>query len=159
MEPIEQELNIGTVLRNARLDAGYTTRVEFVETAPLKGKLTDEGLRKIEEGERVPRCENIRRIARAAGLSDEMTRRLEQLALTKSVERVTRRGAGNASVTVHIEGTPVKVAALPPRKEVETFLRAAVNETVELAKRYGTLQDEAAFRRRARANLYKLLNP
>ena len=143
-------LEIGRTIREARLDMGYTTRASLVETRPLKGKITQEGLRKIEQGERVPRFENLDLIARTLGLSKHKVKELKELALRTSIARVTHQ-MSNADVTFEIEGRPMRVTALPPKRNAEAFVREAVEELLKLVDKYGVLPaDLVPFRRHAR---------
>jgi transcriptional regulator with XRE-family HTH domain len=154
---IPQAREIGEVLMQARLEHGYESRASLTETRKLRTKLTPEGLRKIERGERVPRLENLRLLCETLGISDRRAKKLERLALEANVQRVTRR-AGNATVTFEIEGKPVKVFALPPRRKTEAFVRGVVGELVSLVDKYGLLEkDVDHFRRHARNVLLKRL--
>ena len=143
-------LEIGRTIRAARLDAGFSTRASLVESRPLKGRITQEGLRKIEQGERVPRFENLDLIARTLGLSKKKIRELKELALRSSVARVTQQIA-NVDVTFEIEGRPMKVATLPPKRKAEGFVREVVEELLKLVDKYGVLpQDLEHFQRHSR---------
>jgi len=149
-EATTQAEAIGRVIKQARLDQGYTSRASLVETRRLKGVLTQEGLRKIEGGERVPRLENLHALATVLGLGPRKIRELEKLALEASIKRVTRR-AGNASVSFSINGKPVRINALPPKKKVEKYVREVVERLVVLVSKYGVLdQDVEHFRRHSR---------
>lgn len=151
-------VSIGKILRNARIDKGYHSRSSLVETKGLKGRLTHEGLRKIEAGERVPRLENLRAIAEALGLKEVAIRRLERMALQSKVSTVARK-AGNASISFAIDGKPFRVESLPPRRKTEHFVRGAVTELLDVVRKYGILEaDEEHFRRHARAILLKRLS-
>lgn len=154
---IPQAKEIGDIIMSARLAKGYESRAQLVETKRIKSKLTQEGLRKIENGERVPRLENIRLLAETLGLSGRKIKKMEQLALEANIQRVTRR-AGNATVTFEIEGKPVKMFALPPRKKTEAFVRDVVSELVSVVDKYGVMEkDVEHFRRSARNVLLKRL--
>lgn len=149
---------IGRIIREARLDKGFTTRASLVESRPLKGKITQEGLRKIEQGERVPRFKNLDLIARTLGLSKMKVHELERLALRTSIERVTKQ-ISNSDVTFEIEGRPMKVKTLPPKKQVEHFVRDSVEELLKVVEKYGVLPDDLVhFRRTARHLLLKKLS-
>jgi transcriptional regulator with XRE-family HTH domain len=152
-------VEIGKEVMRLRLDRGYTSRVSLVESRPLKNKLTEEGLRKIEAGERVPRVETLHRICKALGLSARKTKILEKRALEKVVERAARR-SGNIAVKIEIEGSPVFVPRLPPPRKVETFVRDSVTDLVEIVRLYGVMErDLDHFRMHARAVLHRKLNP
>lgn len=155
---IPQAKEIGEVIMQARLEHGYNSRASLVETRKLKTKITQEGLRKIERGERVPRLENLRLLCETLGISDCKSRQLERLALEANVQRVVRR-AGNATVTFEIEGRPLKVFSLPPRRKTEIFVRDVVKELVSVVDKYGILEkDVEHFRRHARNVLLKRLS-
>ena len=148
---------IGRIIREARLGAGFSTRASLVESRPLKGKITQEGLRKIEQGERVPRFKNLDLIARTLGLSKKKVKGLEELALRTAVARVTHQVA-NSDVTFEIEGKPMAVKALPPKRKSEEYVRASVEDLLKLVDGYGVLAaDLAHFRRMARHILLKRL--
>lgn len=152
-------IEIGRTIREARLNKGYSNRSAFVQTRKLSGKITGEGLRKIEEGERVPKFHNLRLLADALDLSDDVVRSMEKKALKTNVERVTRR-AGNIPVSFKIDGEPMKIATLPPHRKVEGFARDVVEELVKLVDKYGVLpEDLVHFRRHARHVLLKRLDP
>lgn len=152
---IPQAKIIGEMLMDARLKKGYRSRAQLVDTRRLRNKITQEGLRKIEHGERVPRLENIRLLAETLGLSKKKTKEMETLALEANIQRVTRR-AGNATVSFEIEGKPLKMFALPPHRKTEKFVREAVVELVGIVDKYGVLdQDLEHFRRTARNVLLK----
>lgn len=154
---IPQAREIGTALMQARLEHGFSSRASLVETRKLKTKITQEGLRKIERGERVPRLENLRLLCETLGISERRAHQLERLALEANIKRVTRR-AGNATVTFEIEGRPVKMFALPPKSRTESFVRDVVGELVGLVDKYGILEkDVEHFRRSARNVLLKRL--
>ena len=151
-------LQIGRTIRDARLDSGFKSRASLVGTKKLKGKLTQEGLRKIEAGERVPRLENLHLIAQTLGIGPRKTKELEKLALKTNIQRVTKR-AGNATVTFSINGSPVRVEALPPRRKTEAFVRESVNKLVEVVQKYGVMpEDIDHFRRHARSILLQQLS-
>jgi transcriptional regulator with XRE-family HTH domain len=149
---------IGKIIRDARIDKGFPTRASLVGSRPLKGKITQEGLRKIEQGERVPRFENLELIARTLGLSDKSVKKLERLALQTSIARATRQ-AGNVDVSFRIEGRPMKVMALPPKRKTEAFVRGAVEDLLKVVNKYGVLpEDLEHFRSHARDILLKKLS-
>lgn len=148
---------IGKILKAARLDKGYSTRASLVESRPLKGRITQEGLRKIEQGERIPRFKNLKLIARTLGLNKKKIRELEELALRISVERVTRQVA-NSSVSFEIDGKPMSVKALPPKRHVERFVREVTEELLKVVDKYGVLPDDLLhFRSHSRNILLKKL--
>lgn len=152
----EQAAVIGRTLMEARKNAGYS-RNALVHTRKLKGKLTGEGLRKIEQGERIPRFENIKLLGDVLGLSDREVKKLQYLALEKNVERVTKR-SGNASVTFAIEGKAIKVEALPPKRRTERFVRTVVDDLLKVVEKYGLMEaDLEHFRRHARSAILKQL--
>jgi transcriptional regulator with XRE-family HTH domain len=156
MEKAAQE--IGRIIREARLDKGFSTRASLVESRPLKGKLTQEGLRKIEQGERIPRFKNLDLIARTLGLSKKKIRELEDLALRTSIERVTRQ-VSNSSVSFEIDGKPMTVKSLPPKRQIEFFVRGTVEELLKVVDKYGVLPDDLEhFRRVARTIILKKLS-
>lgn len=155
MTTIPQAVEIGRVFEAARLSHGYTSRASLVETKKLRSKITQEGLRKIERGERVPRLENIRLLSEVLGLSERRTKALEKLALEANIQRVTRR-AGNATVDFKIEGKPVKLFALPPKRKVEHVVREIVEELSQIVYKYGVMDEDVEhFRRHARHSLLK----
>lgn len=148
------ETEIGRVFEEARRDKGFS-RAELVQTAVLKGRMTTEGLRKIEMGERVPRFQNIRRLGRALGLSQRRIRELERVALEKSVERVAKNVPAS-SVTFHIQGRPVQTLQAPTHRKAEAFVRNVVQELSSLVDKYGVMpEDVDHFRRHARAVLHQ----
>lgn len=152
-----EAIQIGRTIHDARIEAGYDTRPDFVNSRPLKGKITAEGLRKIEAGERIPRLETIEQIGRKLGLSNRRIKELQKMALSKNIERVTRR-AGNVNVRFEIEGKQVHLTRLPAQKKVEGFVREVVEELVGLVERIGgSQQDQDYFRRHARSTLIKRL--
>lgn len=153
-----QAQEIGNTIRQLRLEGGYDSRSSFIGTKSLKGKLTQEGLRKIESGERVPKMETLHRLTHALGASPEVVKKLEHLALEKSIERATRR-AGNVSVQFAIDGQMLDVSALPTKKQTEDFVRKTVDDLIEVTKRLGMdgPDDEKYFRQRARAVLLRNL--
>jgi transcriptional regulator with XRE-family HTH domain len=154
---IPQAKEIGEAIMQARLEHGYNSRASLVETRKLKTRITQEGLRKIERGERVPRLENLRLLCETLGISRSRTKQLESLALDAVIQRVARR-AGNATVTFEIEGRPLKVFALPPKRKTEAFVRDVVRELVSVVDKYGLLdKDVEHFRRHARNVLLKRL--
>lgn len=148
---------IGNTLRQARLDMGYTSRATAVETKKLKGRITQEGLRKIEHGERIPKLENLQRLAETFGLSQKKTQELVRGALEANIKRAAKR-AGNATVTFQIEGRPVRVHALPPNRKVEAFVRETVEKLLGRMEKYQVRpEDLVDFRMHARAILLKQL--
>ena len=156
MKVVQKDL-IGAVIRDARLRAGYESRNQFVESVPLKGKLTAEGLRKIEAGERVPRMETIETLGRKLGFSDRRIRQLQKISLESNVVRAARR-AGNVDVTVHMEGKPIHVSRLPPRRKVDGFVQEVVQELsgyIDLMG--GSTDDVEYFRRKAKEVLLRRL--
>lgn len=155
-----QSVRIGETIRKLRVDGGFKSRASLVGSRPLKGKITQEGLRKIEAGERVPKLETLRRLTKALGASETTTKMLEDLALRKSIERVTRR-VGNVKVRFSINGRPMDIERLPPKKKTEAFVRKSVSELMEVANTLGLLmeQDEEFFRLRARSILIENLSP
>lgn len=153
-----QATQIGDTIRKLRLDGGYTSRASLVDSRPLKGKITQEGLRKIEAGERVPRLETLHRLTTALGASPSTVKRLETLALRTSIERATRR-AGNVKVHFSIQGKPMDVESLPPKRKTEAFVRKTVSDLIEVAERLGLIADEddEYFRQHARHIILKNL--
>lgn len=150
-------IRIGKAVRNARIDAGYTNRSEFVRTGKLKGKLTGEGLRKIEDGERIPRLENLRLLGEALGMSKKTVKDLERAAMTQAIERAVR-SAGNADVEVKILGAPLRLLRLPVTRKVETFVREIVTELLSAVEKYGVMEEDINhFRRYARSSLLRHL--
>lgn len=144
-------LKIGKVIEEARIGHGYTSRQSFVDTRRLKGTITQEGLRKIEKGERIPRLENLRRIGQTLGINDRRMKELEELALRENVKRVAKKS--DRQVVLHISGKPMVVNPLPPKKKHEDVTRRAVDRIVEATvDKYGVLpEDIEHFRRYARA--------
>jgi transcriptional regulator with XRE-family HTH domain len=159
MDPqIPQAKIIGDAIMEARLANGYRSRASLVDTKKLKSKITQEGLRKIEHGQRVPKLENLRLLAETLGISQRKIRELEKLALEANIQRATRR-AGNATVSFEIEGKPIKLFALPPKRKTEAFVRRTVDELVRVVNRYGVLpKDTEHFRRHARSILLRRLS-
>lgn len=152
---IPQARVIGGMIRDARLENGYTSRSSLVGTKKLKNRLTQEGLRKIEQGERVPRLENLHLLCSVLGISKKKTTQMERLALEANIQRATK-AAGNATVSFKIEGKPVKMYAVPPKRRTETFVRDVVGELVTIVRRYGVLDEDVDhFRRHARSALLK----
>lgn len=152
-------LEIGTTIRDARVGKGYKSRADFVKTKGMKGTLTQEGLRKIENGERVPRLETLRTLSETLGINKKRTKEMEDMALEANIKRVVRR-AGNVPVTFRIEGKPVRVSALPPKRKAEAFARELVEELTKMVDRYGVLQEDLHhFRRHARHSILKRLDP
>lgn len=158
MELIPQAIEIGRVIETARLAHGYESRQQLVDTRKLRNKITQEGLRKIEKGERVPRLENLQMLCEALGISGRRTKELEKLALEATMKRAARR-AGNATITVQLEGKPIKVFALPPKRKTEKFVREVVTELVSVVDKYGVMpQDIEHFTRHARSILLRKLS-
>lgn len=154
---IPQAVEIGRVIRDARLQLGYENRAQLVNSRPLKGKITAEGLRKIEAGERVPRLETIEELGNKLGLSKRRIKALQKIALETNIGRVTRR-AGNVDVRFEIDGKPIRLTRLPAKKKVEGFVREVVDELTGLIDRIGgSQQDQDYFRRHARDVLIKRL--
>ena len=152
---------IGEVIFAARRDKGYASRASLVETVKLKGRITQEGLRKIEAGERIPKLENLRLLGEVLGLGVKKIRQLEKLALSESVKRVTRR-AGNVSATVLIDSKPIRVESLPPKRKVEEYARKTTEEIMSLAEKLGWFkipEDRAWFRRHTRQTILKNIHP
>ncbi len=152
---------IGKTVRDARLDAGYETRTSFLETAKMKKKLTEEGLRKIENGERVPRLRNLRLLCAALGLPHNETKGLEDLALRTNLERAAHQ-AGNEKCVVRVTGKTVSVRPDRAQLQEEEFARKSVNELIELITSMGGFSTEEAetyFRRHARHVLLANLKP
>lgn len=150
---------IGNVLRDARIGSGNTSRNAFAQQVKIRGKITGEGIRKIEEGERIPRLENIRLLGEACGLSKTKIKALEKKALEVNVKRVTKR-AGNATVEVKIDGKPLRVVALPPHRKAELFTRTTVNSLIEVLAKLGVdnPKDIEYFTRHARSTILKNLS-
>lgn len=158
MDLIPQAVEIGRTIETARLANGYESRQQLVDTRKLKNKITQEGLRKIEKGERVPRLENLQMLCEALGISARKTKELEKLALEANVKRVAKR-SGNATIEFKIEGKPMKIFALPPKRKTESFVREVVTDLVRIVDRYGVLpQDIEHFTRHARSVLLSKLN-
>jgi transcriptional regulator with XRE-family HTH domain len=151
-------VEIGETIKKMRIDKGYESRSSFVESRTLKNKITQEGLRKIEAGERVPKIDTLRRLTKALGASSRVVKQLERLALEKHVERATRR-AGNVDVKFSIEGKSVEVTTLPTKKRTEDFVRRTVDDLIEIGNRLGITdgQDEKYFRQHARNILLRNL--
>lgn len=148
---------IGTTLRDARLERGYQHRTDLAGTRKLKGKITAEGIRKIEESERVPKLETLKIIGDTLGLNTKTMKKLERAALKMAVTRSIRR-QGNVDVSFRIEGEPVKLFAVPPARKVESFVRETIEDLVILLDKYGCAeQDQDHFRRHGRAILLKKL--
>lgn len=132
------------------MDGGFHSRASLVETRKLRGVITQEGLRKIEGGERVPRLENLQALASVLGLGPKKTKELEKLALEANVLRASKR-SGNASISFIINGKPLRVEPLPPKRKVEKFVREAVDVLVNLVTKYGVMDaDVHHFRMNAR---------
>lgn len=146
-------LKIGRALRSARIDKGHSSRRAFVHgSAVLKNHITPEGVRKIEFGERVPKLENIRLLCKALDLPEKQMKDLEKMAMEVSVERVARR-AGNANITFRIQGEPLRIQRLPPKKKAEEFARAVVSDLIPFLLKIGVEipDDLDYFRRVARS--------
>lgn len=152
---------IGDFIFQARRDAGFKSRASLVESSRLKGRVTQEWLRKIEAGERVPKLENLRLLGEALGLGIRKIKQLEKMALGEQVKRVTRR-AGNVAATIQIEGVPIHVERLPPKKKAEAFARKSTEEIMALAERLGWFkipEDREWFRRHSRQVLLRNISP
>ncbi len=150
---------IGRALEDARLSKGFTTRSELVSQQKLKGKLTQEGLRKIEIGERIPRLETLRLLAKVLGLKRSVMKPLEHEALKTNIMRTVKK-TGNATVSFSLDGVPVKMWALPPKKKTEQFVRGTVTAMLKRLEKYGlSEQDLASIRMELREVLYSQLNP
>lgn len=149
---------IGKTLKNARVDMGYSKRRQFVQKTQLKNKITSEGVRKIEEGERVPRLENIRMLGEALELPEKTLKLLEKLALRANVSRVAKR-AGNAKITFRIEGVPLQIQRLPPKRKAEEFARQVVSDIIPVLTKLGMEipEDVDYFRRNARQAILQRL--
>lgn len=148
---------IGKVIYQNRLNQGFKHRSDLVDTASVKGRLTQEGLRKIEQGERIPRLENLELLGKALNLSKKKVQELEEMALEENIKRVTRR-AGNAPVEFKIHGHALKMTALPPTRKTEAFVRETVSDLIKLVEKYGIMaEDVEHFRRHARGILTKKL--
>lgn len=157
MDLIPQAIEIGRAIETARLANGYESRQQLVDTRKLRNKITQEGLRKIEKGERVPRLENLQMLCDALGISGKKTKELAKLAVEANVKRLARR-AGNATITFQLEGKPIKVFALPPKRKMESFVREVVTDLVSVVDKYGVLpQDIEHFTRHARSILLRKL--
>lgn len=153
-------VEIGEVIRKARVDQGFKSRKQLTDTRKLKKKIGPEGLRKIEAGERVPKIENLQLIGEALGLGPRKIKELETMALKVGVERATRK-AGNVDATVTIRGRPVHITSLPPKRKAEDYARRSTNDLIELGDRLGWFanpQDKEYFRRYSRAILLKNMN-
>lgn len=145
---------IGKVLMRARQDKGYS-RNALVQTKKLKGKITGEGLRKIEYGERIPRFETLRLLAETLGISDRNIRNLERQALEKTVERIAKK-TGREKVTFQVEGRAVRLLATPSSSQLENRVRSAIEDLTKLVDVYGVMKEDVAhFRRHARSVLIK----
>lgn len=143
---------IGQVLMKARMDKGYS-RNALVHTKKLEGKITGEGLRKIEHGERIPKFATIRLLAQTLGLSDRNIRALERQALEKTVERITKK-SGREKVTFQVEGRAVRQVTSPTDADLENRMRLAIEDLAKIVDRYGVMKEDIAhFRRHARGVL------
>lgn len=149
-----QEIGIGKVLMNARIEQGYS-RNALVQTKSLKGKITGEGLRKIEYGERIPRFETLRHLANALGLKEKHIVALERQALEKTVERITKK-SHREKVSFQIEGRPVRMVTTQSSSKLENKVRDAVEQMTSVMNLYGLMNEDVAhFRRHARTILLK----
>lgn len=150
---------IGRAIEDARLRNGFSTRSELVNQPKLKGKLTQEGLRKIEQGARVPRLETLQLLAKVLGLTKATVRPLERAALRTNIMRAVKR-SGNATVSFRIDGEPVKMFALPPKRKTEQFVRSVVTSMLAKLEKYGlSEEDMGRIRMELREVLHSRLNP
>lgn len=153
-------LKIGRTVRDARLDAGYDTRASFLDTVKMKKKLTEEGLRKIEAGDRVPRLETLRRLCGALGLSTPTCKNLEELALRTNLERAAVQ-AGNGGCVVQVRGKVISARPAQAQPQQEEFVRKSVDEIMEVVGQMGgfaTPDMKSYFRRHTRRVLLSNLN-
>jgi transcriptional regulator with XRE-family HTH domain len=147
-------LEIGKVLLEARQKKGYS-RNALVHTKKLKGKITGEGLRKIEYGERIPKFPTLRLLADTLGISDGRLRQLEKIALEKQVERLAKK-TGREKVTFQIEGKPIRMLHIRADKHLEDKVRNVVEDMAKIVDMYGVMDEDVAhFRRHARTVLLK----
>jgi transcriptional regulator with XRE-family HTH domain len=148
--------NIGQAFLEAREKLGYS-RNALVQTKKLKGKITGEGLRKIEHGERIPHFENIRLLGDVLGLSDRRIKELEKDALSARVERIVKK-THREKVTFQIKGRPLKMLTPQADKKMEASIRQSVDEMGKvITKIGGSSMDVEYFTRHARNILYKNL--
>lgn len=152
---MDAAVEIGKVFEEARHKRGYS-RNAVVQTKKLRGKLTSEGLRKIEKGERVPRFETIRTLAEAFELPESQIRKLETKALELTVERTAKK-LPRSSVSFQVKGAPLRIIQRPKaEKKQEAFVRGVVEELVDMIHKYGVMEaDETHFRQFARNTIYK----
>jgi len=144
---------IGKTIRRARVDKGYRSRASLVDSC-LRGVITQEGLRKIEMGERIPMLGNLHKIADALDIEAPVVKEMEEAALQKNISRAARRSGSPKAFKV--EGSSVRY--LPPRKELEKLVREIVTDLVELVDRYGVMKEDLDhFRMHARDELLKRL--
>lgn len=151
-----QTQSIGDIIRKARETKGLS-RNALVHSKKLKGKITGEGLRKIEYGERIPRFPTLRMLADALGMSDSRLKQLEEQALEKQAERFAKK-AGREKVTFKVQGRHVNlVGSRTHNAELEKRVRGAVEELIPLIDMYGVLMgdDKEHFRPRARQIILK----
>lgn len=154
----ETAIIIGKIFYEERIRCGYISRSSLVESKQLKGKLTGEGLRKIEQGERLPRQENIELLGKVLGLSDSKIKEISTLAMSENIKRVTRR-AGNVDVKLEIDGKAVRIVHLPPMQKVEEFAREVAEELVKMVDSYGVMEEDIShFRRYARSVILRHLS-
>jgi transcriptional regulator with XRE-family HTH domain len=145
---------IGRTLLEAREKMGYS-RNALVHTKKLKGKITGEGLRKIEHGERIPHFENIRLLGDVLGLSEKRIKELEETAFEARVERIAKK-THRQKVTFQIKGRPIKLLTPQADKKMETSIRQSVSEMGKIVEKIGgSQQDVEYFTRHARNILYK----
>lgn len=144
---------IGQTIRRARVDKGYRSRASLVDSH-LRGVITQEGLRKIEMGERIPLLENLRKITDALDIKASVVQEMEEAALQKNLSRAARRSGSQKAFKV--EGSSVRY--LPPKKELEKMVREIVTNLVELVGKYGVMEEDLDhFRMHARDELLKRL--
>lgn len=158
-QTIPEAVKIGKVIEAARLGAGYKSRAALINAPKIAGKLTGEGLRKIEHGERLPRLDNLRLLSEHIGIPEDKIQEMEKLVLKKSIERAARK-AGNAQILFFLDGKPVRVTRLPAKKKAEEFARDVVAELELLGEKLGwwaIAEDKEWFRKQARNIILKKL--
>lgn len=147
--PVTPEAKIiGKTITKARLAAGYDNRVDLVETRVLRGKLTSEGLRKIEDALRTPRVETVQNLCRALSIPAKTEKHLKRLAVQAAVKRAARR-AGNIDVKVKVGGQALALWHLPPTKKIERFVRDVVTDVTRLMDRIGIPDQDIDFVRKS----------
>lgn len=158
-QTIPEAVKIGKIIEAARLEKKFNSRAALIDQPKIKGKLTGEGLRKIEHGERLPRLDNLRLLTEYLGVPEPKIQEMEKLVLKKSIERAARK-AGNAQILFFLDGKPIRITRLPSKKKAEDFTRSVITELEALGEKLGwwaIAEDKEWFRKQARAIILKKL--